>query len=213
MFTFRGLDENTKTRGNAGIFAGQIRTDDLPIVAAVLCREQNIRAKIERVRVHVRKDQRSRPIETEFSSAQHNRRDLLCLPGDSVKASDLSTVNHVWIERVGRDVSVLFHANGIPVAESNRSKIAAARCSYAATLLLTSINPVRELIVGDYVVKLRGRLVVPTAPGRTVVHADSRSLIGRQCDDLWILRIDPDRVIVVPARCAFKCREILSGVR
>src|SRR5262249_35688536 len=100
------------------------------------------------------------------------------------------------MQRVRRDVAVFFDADGGPVAESNLAKIAAAGGADRAALLLSAVDPVGKLVVGNDVVELRGRLVVPGTPGLAAVHADGCALVDGQGDDVWVVGIDPDGVVV-----------------
>src|ERR1700734_2767460 len=107
------------------------------------------------------------------------------------------------MQRIGYDVAVLLGAGSIPVALRGLTPVAAANHARRTALLLAAADPIREPPVGIYMVHLRGRLVVPRAPRGAAVHGDRRALIGRKRDDLWIARIDPDRMIVVAAGRAF----------
>ena len=68
-----GIHELPQARRHSGIFARQIRTDNLPTLAAITRREQHIRSQIEDVLVDGRENQRSGAIETVLAGAQHNR--------------------------------------------------------------------------------------------------------------------------------------------
>src|SRR5438067_13814705 len=68
------------------------------------------------------------------------------------------------------------------------------------------------LVVGDHVIELRGRLVIPGAPCTTAVHCNRRPLIDPHQDDVRILRMYPDGVIIVAAGSAFPGSEILAAV-
>ena len=116
------------------------------------------------------------------------------------------------MQRVRRNVSIFFDSHRRPVAERNGTEIAAAGGANRATLLLSAIDPVRKLVVGDDVIELRGWLVVPGTPCLAAVHSDGRALVHRQRDDVGILRIDPDRVIVVAAGRALDRSEILACI-
>ena len=67
-------------------------------------------------------------------------------------------------------------------------------------------------IVRGHVIKLCGRLVVPTAPGRSAVHTDYRALITRQRNNLSIVAINPNALIVVAARRTFPSHKSLPTV-
>ena len=68
------------------------------------------------------------------------------------------------------------------------------------------------MIVGDDVVELRGRLVVPTAPSGAAVDADGGALIAREQEDLRILGVDPDGVVIIAAGRAFDGGERMTAI-
>src|SRR5215510_13433675 len=99
---------------------------------------------------------------------------------------DAPAIDDVGIERIGRDVPVLLDADRSPIAKGDLAVRAATDDSDRATFLLSAVDPVGESVVGDHMVKLRGRLVVPGAPARAAVEADGRSLIAAERDDARI---------------------------
>ena len=129
-----------------------------------------------------------------------------------IEARDLAAVNQVGMQRIGRDVSVFFDADRMPVAKSDFATVAAAGGAGRAAFLLAAVDPVGKLVVGDDVIELRGRLVVPGAPGFAAVDGDGRALIGGEDNDFGILGIDPDGVVVVAAGSAFDGGEGCAGV-
>src|SRR5271170_1226534 len=116
------------------------------------------------------------------------------------------------MQRVGGDVSIFFGADGMPIAKSDFAPVAAAGGAGRAAFLLSAINPVGKLIVGDDVVELRAGLVVPTAPGIAAVDGDGGALVGGQQNNFGIFGIDPDGVVVVAAGCAFDGGESVAGI-
>src|SRR5260370_27046379 len=116
------------------------------------------------------------------------------------------------MQRIGRNIAVFFYPDRRPVAKSNFAKVTAAGGADGAAFLLSAIDPVRKLVVGDDVVELRGRLVVPGTPGLSAIHADGRALVHSDGDDVWVFGINPDGVVVVASRCAFDSREVLARV-
>src|SRR5262249_14314933 len=116
------------------------------------------------------------------------------------------------IVRIGSDVAVFFDARGMPIAKADLPEIAPTRRGDRTALLLRSIDPIRKAVVGGHVEELRGRLVVPRAPGLPTVHADGRSLVAAQRDDLGMLGIHPDPLVVVSARRPFDGGEGPSAV-
>ena len=115
-------------------------------------------------------------------------------------------------ERVGRDVAVLFDADRVPVAERDLAVVAAAGDAGRAALLLAAVDPVGKLVVGDDVIELGRRLVVPGTPGLAAVDGDDRALVAGEQDDVGIVGIDPDGVIVVAAGRAADAGERLAAV-
>src|ERR1700722_432063 len=116
------------------------------------------------------------------------------------------------MNRVGRDVSIFFGADGMPFAEGDGTPIAAAGGSGRTAFLLATVNPVGKLVVGDDVIKLRGGLVVPGTPSGAGVDADGGALIAGQQNNLRIFGIEPDGMIVVTAGRAFDGGEVGAGV-
>src|SRR4051794_27010953 len=168
-----------------------------------------------------RKDQGRSAVEPELTGTQRHWRNILRLPGSAIESGYLAAVNQIGIQRIRRDITVFLHAHRIPVTKSDLAEIAAAGRAHTAALLLSAINPVWKLAVGDHVMELRGWLVVPRAPGLAAVHADGRALIDSQGDDLRIFRVDPDGMVIVPAgstlnggeSCAAIIRSIGGDVR
>src|SRR3954451_16775264 len=123
-----------------------------------------------------------------------------------------ATVNDVRIERIGGHIGVLVCRNRMPVVRGDRAVVAAAQDAGRTALLLSSVNPIRMLIIGDYVIKLSSWLVVPGTPGASAVDRDRGALVDAKQDDVGIFRIDPDGVVVVAARRAFPRDKGFSGV-
>src|SRR5215472_18021231 len=110
---------------------------------------------------------------------------------------DAPAIDDVGIERIGRDVAVLLHADRSPIAKGDLAVRAATDDSDRTAFLLGAVDPVRESVVGNHMVKLRGRLVVPRAPGRAAVEADGRPLIAAERDDARIGGVDPNALVIV----------------
>src|SRR6266446_2789520 len=207
-----GLDKRPESRRNAGIFASQVGADDLPTVATVARCENDIRSEIQHVRIDRRENQRRGAIEAVLPGPQNDRRNVARLSGRAVEHRRLAAINQIGMQRIRRDVAVFFYTDRGPVAKSNFAKVAAACGSDRAAFLLCAIDPVRKLIIGDDVIELRGRLVVPGTPSLAAIHADGRALVHGDGDDVRVFGIDPDSVVVVAARRAFDGGEILARV-
>ena len=75
----------------------------------------------------------------------------------------------------------------------------AARHADGAAVLLRAGQPVGKAVVGGDVIELRGRLVVPGAPGLRAVDGHDRALVAGDGDARGIVGRDPHLVIVVAA--------------
>ncbi len=111
------------------------------------------------------------------------------------------------MQRVGRRVAVLLDADRMPVAKRDLAVVAAARDAGRARLLLSAVQPVRKAVVGRDVKHLRRGLVVPGAPRGAAVHRDRAALIRGDQHHVRVVRVDPDRVVVVAARRTLPRRE------
>ena len=116
------------------------------------------------------------------------------------------------MQGIGRDVAVLFGAHRVPLAERDLPVVTAARHTGGARFLLPAVHPVGEAVVGGHVIELRGRLIVPGAPGLAAVDGDDRPLIAGDQDDARVARIDPHAMVVVAAGGAAERRERLAPV-
>ncbi len=81
------------------------------------------------------------------------------------------------MQGIGCYVAVFFCPDCGPVAEGDFAEVAAAGGTDRAAFLLSAIDPVGKLVVGDDVIELRGGLVVPGTPGLAAVDADGRTLV------------------------------------
>src|SRR4029450_7621922 len=114
---------------------------------------------------------------------------------------------------VWSDIAVSVDPDGKPVADRNRAVIAAARNARRAALLLPAADAGRKGVVGGHVIELRGRLVVPGAPGLTAVQRDDGPLIGRQQHDVGVFGFEPAILIILAARCTLERQPALAAVR
>ena len=207
-----GTTKHADARRHFRLLTRQVGTDDLPTRTTVGRLEQNVAGKIQHARIGGRKENRRRAQKSVLPGAQDLRRDVLHLARVHIEPRSLAAVDEIRMKRIGRDVAILFNTDSTPVAESDRAVIAATLHARRAALLLPAVNPVRKLIVSDDVIELRRRLVVPGAPRLATIHADDCALVRRKQHDLRILGIDPKRVVIVAARCAFECRERFATV-
>ena len=186
---------------HAGGLARQVRADLLPVPARVCCPEEELVAVVEGARVRRREGERQGPLAAiVVAGVREGGIDVLFLKRPPVEAPHAAAEDDVGIARVGRDVPVLAaHGDGPPVALAQVSVVGSRRRRGRSAVLLRAVDPVRKAIVGGDVVELRGRLVVPGAPGPASVHADHRALIAAQDHAPGIGRIDPELVIVVAA--------------
>ncbi len=97
---------------------------------------------------------------------------------------DLAAVNQIGMRADRARHSRILRRRPGPVAKSDFAEVAAAGGADAAAFLLSAIDPVRKLVVGDDVIELRRGLVVPGTPGLSAIHADGRALIDGEGDDV-----------------------------
>jgi hypothetical protein len=214
VFSFFGIVslEDAEYSGDFIAFASQVWTDDFPAIAAVGGLEENVGTEIQHVGIDRREHDRHGADEAEFTGANRYGADFLNVARRPVEASDLAAIDKVGIQRIGRDVAVLFDAYGVPVAEADAAVITAALDSSGTAFLLRSIHPIGEAIVGNHVIELRGGLVVPGGPGGSGIDAEGCALVTGEQDDIGIARVDPDGVVIVSARSAFDGRKALAGI-
>ena len=81
-----------------------------------------------------------------------------------------------------------------------------------AVVLLGTVNPIREVIIGDDVVELARRLVVPRAPRLPTIDGDDDALVASENHAVVVDRIDPQRVEIVTGRIALDRGEGLAAV-
>ncbi len=191
-----GADRRRRLPGRAR----EVVADPRPVQAAVRGLPQRIGREEQRARIDRRKQQRRRP---ERARVRITRRpDVLDLAGPAIEARHLAAVHQIGIERIRRDVAVLLHTDGQPLAERDLSVVAAAGDARRPALLLPAAHAVRERVVRAHVVELRGRLVVPGTPALAAVHRHDGALIGGQDHHVRPRGVDPDLLVVVAARRA-----------
>src|SRR6476660_8849295 len=100
----------------------------------------------------------------------------------------------------------------MPFAESDLAVVAATRNAGGAALLLAAAQTIGKRVVGVHVIHLRGRLVVPTAPGLAAIDGDDRALVAAENDHISVVWIDPDVLIIVATGRAAKCRPGLAAI-
>ena len=77
------------------------------------------------------------------------RRNVLHLASDAVVSADCAAVDGILVERVGRNVSILFGAYRMPLAKRDLAVISSARDTHRSAFLLAAVHPVRKLAHSD----------------------------------------------------------------
>ena len=154
----------------------------LPILSAVARFPKRVGGEEKNVRINRREDHRLGPHHAKIRRAKRFRQNVLGLAGAAIVTRQLAAVDDVRIERIGRDVAVFFRGDRMPVAESDLAVVAAARDADRAAFLLAAAQSIRKRVVGADVIELRGRLVVPRAPGLAAVDGDDRALVARRAE-------------------------------
>src|SRR5437868_5615563 len=117
-------------------------------------------------------------------------------------------VNNVPVARIRYDEPALAAARSKPILCRDHALVAPARDAYIRVVLLRAVNVTRIGVVGRDVIKLRGRLVVLRRPGLAPIHRDTGAAVVRVADPIWILRINPEPVMIAMTR-----RQEIEGLR
>src|SRR6185437_8133775 len=208
-------------RWRAGILARQVGADRLPVLATVARAEETLVAEVQRLRVSLGERERHRPDgAVVILRVREHRIDVADLAGLPVEFVDARAAvrgiagNDVRIIGIGRDhaalaadrdLAELLHGNAVTAC-------GAARERGGARVLLSAIHPVGELVVRDDVIDLRGRLVVPAAPGLAAVERDLCALVAAEDAPLTVRRVDPQGVEVVSRLIALERDEMRAAV-
>ncbi len=196
--------------------AGEIRTDGLPSAASVQSFEKKIGRVIENVGIEGRKQNGLRAIRAVLGIGERNGGDILhlaCRQRVSRNFAAARSINNVGIQGIRCGVSVLDHADRMPVAKGNLAVVAAARNAHRAAILLPAADEVRKRIAGLDVIELGGGLVEPRAPGFAAIDGHKRTLVARQKNDARVIRIDPKILIIVTTGRATQAGPGLSAIR
>ncbi len=199
---------------NARVFARQVGADRRPVIAAVLGSIELLVRKVEHARIAVRKSEWECPRGARLLEVCNHRIDRACLVRLQVEAVDASAIDDVRVFRVRREVVAL--AAGGRLAEVGQVDavvaVRVARNAGRARILLRSVDPVRIPAVGDHVVELRGRLVVPRTPRAASVERHDGALVGAEYHAVGARGVDPQLVVVVAAGRALDGFPRHSGV-
>src|SRR5262249_3592381 len=104
-------------------------------------------------------------------------------------------VDDLRIARVGRDISALTSTHRIPAGAVDAAPGGASDAD-RAVVLLRSVNPIGETIVGHGMVNLRRRLVRLRRPARAAIGAYVGAAVVRFDHAVGILGIDPQTVVI-----------------
>jgi hypothetical protein len=96
----------------------------------------------------------------------------------------------------GSDMTALTSANRMPIRLINPESSGPAGNTNSGVILLGSVDPIRELIVGCYMVKLCRRLIILPGPRNSSIITHICSSIVGVYHPLWISGIDPEVVII-----------------
>ena len=198
---------------------GQVGADLLPAGAPVARLEQVLVAEVDGVRVGRGGHDRHGPGHAEGGVGPGELwRDRGPHAGVLVAAHHRPVVGgseqDVLVQGVDGDVAALTPGAGVsPVPEADAvAATAPAQDPARARVLLGAVQLVGEAVVGDHVVELGRGLVVPRAPAAAAVHAHDHALVGRQDHVARVRGVDPQLVVVVPARRALEALEGGAGV-
>src|SRR6266852_463022 len=128
------------------------------------------------------------------------RRNILHLAVVTVVAGEVTIVvagiTDFRIAEVRPDVSGFSAPDGVPVSRADRAVIAATTDGHRGVVLLGPVDPVIEVVIRRYVVKLSRWLIVLWCPRGAAVYGDSDAAVVCLDHALRIRRINPELVIV-----------------
>ena len=165
---------------------------------------------IERAGLVLRQDDRRVPLEPVLQVARRQavddlrpRDDLARLAGLVVVAGDRSPVaarvDDVEVARVGGDPGRLAAAHVVPVHLGDGAVADAGGDGHRRVVLLPSVDPEREAVVGDDAVDLRRGLIVLGRPRLAAVHGDLGSTVVAENHAPGLVGVNPEVVRVAVA--------------
>src|SRR6185436_11045487 len=122
--------------------AAEIGTDLRPGMTAVARFPERVRGEEEQLRIGGREHHGRGAQRAIIRTADRLGRNVLHLTGAAIEARDLAAVDDIGIQRVGRDVAILFDANRVPIAYGDLAVVAAARNACGAALLLAAAQAI-----------------------------------------------------------------------
>ena len=189
------------------IVARQIRTDRLPMHAAIGRFEQSLARVIQNVGIVKRDQHRRGPLKAVVQNRRaHSIReprengDVLKLPVMFVEPRDVALIgariDDRWVARIGSDVARFPAPDVVPFRPADRSLRAAAGDGDGRIVLLRAVNVIGEAVIRNHVVKLRRRLVTLRRPAFPSVQSHRRSSIVGLDHAVGVERVDPQSMIV-----------------
>ena len=100
------------------------------------------------------------------------------------------------VARIGNDKAAFSAACYEPIRRSNRTPISPAGDADARVVLLRAVNVVRKRVINCDMVELRGRLVILRRPRFAAVGRNVYAAVIRVPDSSWILRINPEPMVI-----------------
>ena len=190
------------------LVARQVGARLLPRRPPVGRSEELLRCVVDDVRIVLRDEDRSVPVEAVLQVARRLPVDRLRPGRDDprllrppVVPRDLAAVapapEDLRVARVGLCPAALAAARRVPVGRPDRAAGDGARDRDVAVVLLGAVEPVRKAVVGSEAVELGRRLVVLRAPARAAVERDRRTAVVPLDHPPRVVRVDPE-VVVVP---------------
>ena len=112
-------------------------------------------------------------------------------------STETAGVDHIGIVGADGDVAALTTSHRVPISRRDGRVIGPTGNAQGIDVLLGTIDPVGDLIVGRHVIELSGRLVVLRGPGGARVEADACTPVIAFDDPSRVARIDPQVVLVL----------------
>src|SRR6476620_6693029 len=103
----------------------QIRADLFPVIATIARLPKRVSSEKKQMRIERRKDNRLGPQHPEIFRLHRHWKNVLRLTGATIESRQFTADDKLWIERIGKDVTIFLGRDRSPVAKRNLAVVAA----------------------------------------------------------------------------------------
>ena len=190
--------------------ARQIRADNVPALPFIDRAVHELRRRINDLRIMWRSHHRVGPLETEIDIPRAPSvpglrigRDVAGLVSAvivAIKPMMIAEIDDVRVFDVYCGIAGFAVPVGVCFLVGDPAEVGTAGNRERAIVLLRAIHTIGPLVIRNNVVELRCRLIVERRPGAAAVEAHRGAAVVAFDHPHWILRIDPEIVIIAVRR-------------